>query len=247
MVSLNTDRSFDSLHEDAPLLVVSQPRVVLYNHESHHRKLHTSWSTAVGIALLTFLEVAACVPTLQFEKGRYEMHNVVPFVTRSILHVMVWFLLLLITYYGERQHRRSRLQGFLKFNRETLWLRRMPLLMSSYANAGLLLFGSVVPVNEHITISRQSVFEIIVSIEVVMALPCYIYYFAKVFQFNRKSQRPDSMSGLNGSRSNGRAENAEQAAIEHQADMLKFMQQYTKNLQEEIRRLRSLLEQRAAA
>ncbi|EGD72455.1 hypothetical protein PTSG_00478 [Salpingoeca rosetta] len=196
---------------------------------------------AIGILLMCGLEAVLFVPPFRLGTHLLDAHKA-PYAFLCIIHVAVWLVLVGIYRYGEHCHHNSRLMGYLRFYRDTQLLRRVPVIGMSLVNAILLVFTSFWSTNDEATMDRQNLIQIIVSVEMAISLPSYIIYLVKVIRFNRSRAPPDAHVEF---QLNGNSTISMDAGemdgdvdvddlLERQSDMLKYMRQYTANLQTEI-------------
>lgn len=101
--------------------------------------------------------------------------------------VFLWGLVLLFTVCVKYHHRQARSRGYLKFYRQTHEVVHMPLVLHSGGNA-LLLWVVTAKMPEDL---RTYLVLTILGVELLVALPCLIYYTVKVVQFNRERAAPD--------------------------------------------------------
>lgn len=101
--------------------------------------------------------------------------------------VFLWGLVLLFTVCVKYHHRQARSRGYLKFYRQTHEVIHMPLVLHSGGNA-LLLWVMAAKISQDL---RTYLVLTILGVELLVALPCLIYYTVKVVQFNRERAAPD--------------------------------------------------------
>lgn len=262
MVSLGDERYKDAFErprsrsqETAPLLTSINGQSALAgqplsstntNHSTLHpvkrnkKRLRVIASTVITILLLCGYEAMLFVPA--FKLGTHFLDSQkAPFAFLCILHAAVSMALAGLYAYGERCHHKSRLLGYLKFYRDTQLLRRIPTVSMFVGNAGLLIFASVWSNNNEATINRRNLIQILVSIEMAVCIPTAIIYLVKVVRFNQSDAPPDAYHEFqtNGNTTINSDFDIDASVdvdelLDRQSDMLKYMRQYTANLQAEI-------------
>eukprot|EP00043_Microstomoeca_roanoka_P014878 m.148329 g.148329 ORF g.148329 m.148329 type:complete len:257 (+) comp16131_c1_seq2:200-970(+) len=245
MVSLNDTRysavfSSVNVQDESDPLIAAPSTAHVRGKEKAHRHISVVWSTSLGLGLMCALEAMLFVPRFRFHLHELD-DNKAPFAFLCLLHVAVWTILLGLYRYGESCHRASRLQGYLYFYRDTQMLRRTPVVAFSCFNAILLCFSCFWSTNDEAKINRQNLMQIIVSLELAICLPCHIVYLVKVIRFNWSNDPPDVHSEFHANGHSTVHSEFEfdrrvdlEELLERQSDMLKYMRQYTVNLQSEV-------------
>ncbi|XP_025100371.1 uncharacterized protein LOC112567772 isoform X2 [Pomacea canaliculata] len=114
------------------------------------------------------------------------------------IHGATWFLLVAIHYFLYVEHQNSLLRGYFNFHLETRNLRHISLHINSAANAVLLvvtkLLDEVCDKNGtcHF-LNKTRYLQIIISVEVLVALVFLLIYLVKTMHFNRAKEAPDFM------------------------------------------------------
>lgn len=101
--------------------------------------------------------------------------------------VFLWVLVLLFTVCARHHHRQARSRGYLRFYRQTHELIHLPLVLHSGGNA-LLLFILTAKIPAKV---RTYLVLAVLGVELLVSVPCLIYYTVKVVQFNSERAAPD--------------------------------------------------------
>ncbi|CAJ1052529.1 transmembrane protein 192 [Xyrichtys novacula] len=145
--------------------------------------------------------------------------------------VGLWALVLLFTACVQHHHSRTRSRGYLHFYRQMQGLKHLPLTVHSAGNVLLLVvLAARLPGNVQ-TYMLVSV----LGLELLVGVPCLIYYAVKVMQFNRERAAPDvsqeehsrnfsvtSMPTETGFRECSSLEEV----VEKQADLIEYLKQH---------------------
>ncbi|XP_076438504.1 transmembrane protein 192-like [Babylonia areolata] len=193
--------SLNSHHDDEPLLG-SMP--VLPREPSNGRwvaeemKKFRSIRTPAAIVLAKVLYVclglaAYLIPAFCTDGkcGSQEATSLVTYV-----HGGMWFILLLVHLYLCHEHRNSLLHGYFSFHLETQTLKRASLFINTGANVVMLMVSQVLDAvcqdgKSCPLMSRVRYYQVLVSVEVVIALVMLLVYLVKTLRFNRAKQVPD--------------------------------------------------------
>ncbi|XP_033826579.1 transmembrane protein 192 [Periophthalmus magnuspinnatus] len=101
--------------------------------------------------------------------------------------VFLWGFVLLFTICTKYHHRQARSRGYLKFYRHMQDVIHLPLVFHSGGNALLLwILASKIPKD-----LRTYLVLAVLAVELLVALPCLIYYTVKVVQYNTERAAPD--------------------------------------------------------
>lgn len=159
--------------------------------------------------------------------------------------VFLWVLVLLFTVLVKRHHRWARSRGYLQFYRQTHEVIHLPLVVHSGGNT-LLLWVVAAKIPENL----KTYFVLtILGLELLVALPCLIYYTVKVVQFNRERAAPDvsqeehlhNFSVTSVPTETGfREGHSLEEVVDKQADLIEYLKQHNSLLS---RRLLSLTAQ----
>ncbi|XP_068445289.1 transmembrane protein 192 isoform X2 [Clinocottus analis] len=156
----------------------------------------------------------------------------------SLLH-MVYVVLsmcvavLCVLELGQKKHHhgQARSRGYLQFYRQTQGLKHLPLTVHSAGNVLLLVILAVrlsSAVQTYLLLS-------VLGFELLVALPCLLYYTVQVMRFNRERAAPDVSQeehSLNHSvmslpRETGFREGSSlQEVVEKQADLIEYLKQH---------------------
>lgn len=101
--------------------------------------------------------------------------------------VFLWGLVLLFTVCVKYHHRQARSRGYLKFYRQTHEVIHLPLFLHSGGNT-LLLWVEAAKIPLEL---RTYLVLTILVVELLVTLPCLVYYTVKVIQFNCERAAPD--------------------------------------------------------
>uniref|UniRef100_A0A3Q3IK47 Transmembrane protein 192 n=1 Tax=Monopterus albus TaxID=43700 RepID=A0A3Q3IK47_MONAL len=93
----------------------------------------------------------------------------------------LWVLVLLFTWYVQHHHNQARRRGYLQFYREVQGLKHLPLTIHSIGNVAVL----VVMVAELVPPVRTYLLLSILALELLVAVPCVLYYTGKVISFKQ--------------------------------------------------------------
>uniref|UniRef100_A0A8C6S4W6 Transmembrane protein 192 n=1 Tax=Neogobius melanostomus TaxID=47308 RepID=A0A8C6S4W6_9GOBI len=145
--------------------------------------------------------------------------------------VFLWGLVLLFTVCVKYHHRQARSRGYLKFYRQTHEVIHLPLVLHSGGNT-LLLWVVVSKIPEGL---RTYLVLTILGVELLVALPCLVYYTVKVVQFNRERAAPDvshdehvhnfSVSSLP-TETGFREGSSLEEVVDKQADLIEYLKQH---------------------
>ncbi|XP_068445287.1 transmembrane protein 192 isoform X1 [Clinocottus analis] len=145
--------------------------------------------------------------------------------------VCLWVLVLLFTGCVQHHHGQARSRGYLQFYRQTQGLKHLPLTVHSAGNVLLLVILAVrlsSAVQTYLLLS-------VLGFELLVALPCLLYYTVQVMRFNRERAAPDVSQeehSLNHSvmslpRETGFREGSSlQEVVEKQADLIEYLKQH---------------------
>lgn len=101
--------------------------------------------------------------------------------------VFLWGFVLLFTVCVKYHHKRARSRGYLQFYRQTHEVIHLPLVLHSGGNA-LLLWVVAAKIPQDL---KAYLVLTILCVELLVSLPCLIYYAVQVVQFNRQRAAPD--------------------------------------------------------
>ncbi|XP_018546421.1 transmembrane protein 192 isoform X1 [Lates calcarifer] len=145
--------------------------------------------------------------------------------------VCLWVLVLVFTHCVQHHHSQARRRGYLRFYRETQGLDHLPLTVHSAGNALLLvvLAAKLSPtVHTYLLLS-------ILGLELLVAVPCLLYYTVKVMRFNRERAAPDvsqeehlhtySITSLP-TETGFREGSSLEEVVEKQADLIEYLKQH---------------------
>lgn len=145
--------------------------------------------------------------------------------------VCLWLLVLLFTGSVQQHHSRARSRGYLRFYRQTQGLKTLPLAVFSTGNVLLLvvLAARMSPaVQTYMLLS-------VLGLELLVSLPCVIYYTVQVMRFNRERAAPDvsqeevshnySITSLPTETGFREGSNLEEV-VEKQADLIEYLKQH---------------------
>ncbi|XP_045904390.1 transmembrane protein 192 isoform X2 [Micropterus dolomieu] len=143
----------------------------------------------------------------------------------------LWVLVQLFTGCVQHHHSRARSRGYLRFYRQMQGLKQLPLTVHSTGNVLLLV---VLAARLSLTVHTYMLL-IILGLELLVALPCLLYYTVKVMKFNRERAAPDvsqeehlhnfsiaSLQTETGFREGSRLEEL----VEKQADLIEYLKQH---------------------
>ncbi|XP_015239321.1 PREDICTED: transmembrane protein 192 isoform X1 [Cyprinodon variegatus] len=145
--------------------------------------------------------------------------------------VFLWALTLLHSLWMQHHHSRARSRGYLRFYRQTRRLQQLPLITHSTGNVFLLLLLALkLPLIIHTSLLLS-----ILGVEVLVAVPCLLYYTVKVMQFNRERAAPDvsqeehshtyTVTSL-ATETGFRGSNSLEEVVEKQADLIEYLKQH---------------------
>ncbi|XP_022072222.2 transmembrane protein 192 isoform X1 [Acanthochromis polyacanthus] len=153
--------------------------------------------------------------------------------------VGLWVLVLLFTRCVQHHHDRVRSRGYLRFYRETQGLKRLPLNIHSAGNV-LLLILLAARLSQNI---RTYLMLVVLGLELLVTVPCLIYYQVKVVQFNRARAAPDvsqeeishNYSVTSTPTETGfRGGSSLEEVVEKQADLIEYLKQHNTSLSKRL-------------
>nr|XP_057928277.1 transmembrane protein 192 isoform X2 [Doryrhamphus excisus] len=149
--------------------------------------------------------------------------------------VGLWLLVLLFTWCMQHHHSRARCRGYLSFYRQTRGLEHLPLTVHSAGNVMLLV---VMAARLSPTVHTYLLLGIL-ALELLVALPCLLYYSVSVMRFNADRAAPDvsqedhshnfSVSGLP-VETGFRDISSLEEVVEKQADLIEYLKQHNRSL-----------------
>lgn len=180
---------------------------------------------SVCLALLCVLELGqkeVCVNIL----GNVRGDSVIVFGK-----VCLWVLVLLFTGCVQHHHSQARSRGYLRFYRQTQGLKHLPLTIHSAGNVLLLVVLAVqLPATVQVYVLLT-----VLGVELLVALPCLLYYTVQVMRFNRERPAPDvrqeehshtySVTSLP-TETGFREGSSLQEVVEKQADLIEYLKQH---------------------
>lgn len=171
-----------------------------------------------------------------------------------MVHVVVWAVAGVFDRIIQWRHQVLRRKGYLKFYRKMRNIRRVPFIMVSLVNAVILLFVSLLYIfgandcSVYKSLRPVDFLYLIVGLELLLTLPCLIYYIVRATLFNIAHQPPDVIQDTySGSTSPTTSVTAVgfrdgedlDELLERQADMIRYLQQHNANLGRRILELQS--------
>ncbi|KAM9819375.1 transmembrane protein 192 isoform X1 [Syngnathus typhle] len=143
----------------------------------------------------------------------------------------LWVLVLVFTRCAQYHHSRARNRGYLRFYRSTSTLKQLPLAVHSAGNVMLLVvMAARLPVDVHAYVLIG-----VLALELLVALPCLIYYTVKVTMFNTKRAAPDVSQEEHSHNFNVASLPTEtgfregsclEEVVEKQADLIEYLKQH---------------------
>ena len=177
-----------------------------------------------------------------------------------IFHSLLWVMVAGMDRIVQWRHRVMRRKGYLKFYRRMRNIRRVPFVMISTGTAALLIFLSALYYchltkrhdNDDITVYKTftafHAMYIIVGIEVIISVPCLLYYIFQATKFNCQNPAPDVIQETTSVSNSPTAtltsvgfrdgEDLDEL-LERQADMIRYLQQHNASLGRRIMELQS--------
>ncbi|XP_029950469.1 transmembrane protein 192 [Salarias fasciatus] len=153
--------------------------------------------------------------------------------------VCLWALVLLFTACVRRHHSRAQSRGYLQFYRQMENVKHLPFIVHSTGNVVLLVVLAAEfqpPVHIYLLLT-------ILGLEVLVAVPCLIYYAVKVMQFNRERPAPDvNQEDLSHSYNvthspteiGFRGGSGLEEVVEKQADLIEYLKQHNTSLSKRL-------------
>ncbi|XP_040893229.1 transmembrane protein 192 isoform X2 [Toxotes jaculatrix] len=145
--------------------------------------------------------------------------------------VCLWVLVLVFTCCVHHHHSRARRRGYLRFYRQTQRLNRLPLIIHS---AGNVLFLVVMAAGISGDVHTYMLLSIL-GLELLVSVPCLLYYTVKVMRFNRERAAPDvsqeehshtySITSLP-TETGFREGSSLEEVVEKQADLIEYLKQH---------------------
>ncbi|XP_071374090.1 transmembrane protein 192 [Centroberyx affinis] len=145
--------------------------------------------------------------------------------------VCLWVLVLLFGGCVQHHHNRARSRGYLRFYRQTQGLKYLPLTIHSTGNV-LLLAVLAARLSEPVFVYMMLS---VLGLELLVGLPCLLFYTVKVMQFNRERAVPDvsqeehshTYSNTSLPTETGFREGSSlEEVVEKQADLIEYLKQH---------------------
>ncbi|XP_057698989.1 transmembrane protein 192 isoform X2 [Corythoichthys intestinalis] len=159
----------------------------------------------------------ACAKVLGPERG----DSVVVFAK-----AVLWLLVAAFTRCARHHQSKARRRGYLRFYRKTATLHSVPLAVHSAGNAVLL----VVVAAPMSAAERAYALVALLVLELLVALPCLIYYTVKVMMFNAERAPPDVSREERWHRppteTGFREGSCLEEVVEKQADLIEYLKQH---------------------
>ncbi|KAM4584253.1 transmembrane protein 192 isoform 2-T2 [Odontesthes bonariensis] len=174
------------------------------------------------LCVLKFGQEEMCMSILNNVKG----DSVIVFGKAGL-----WMLVLIFTGCVQHHHNRVRSRGYLRFYRQTQGLKHVPLTIHSAGNV-LILVLLATKLSQTV---RTYALLIVLGLELLVAVPCLLYYTVKVMQFNRARAAPDvSQEELSHTYSvtsvptetGFRGSSSLEEVVEKQADLIEYLKQH---------------------
>lgn len=158
-----------------------------------------------GMITAVFMVPTICVDIHETEDANEENipHQKCPIQAFSLLiyvHLVYWFIHLLIDPYLKAKHRRNRMKGYLSFYDNTKNIRRAPFYLVSIGNFGLLLSSTVLndyceafPGDCDHRFIKVDWLRGLITLECLANITFFFYYIARVKNFNQEEPFPDCM------------------------------------------------------
>ncbi|XP_053188383.1 transmembrane protein 192 isoform X2 [Scomber japonicus] len=145
--------------------------------------------------------------------------------------VGLWVLVFLFSKCVQHHHSRARSRGYLRFYRQTQGLKTLPLSIQSTGNV-LLLIVMAAPLTKKVQVYMLLS---VLGLELLVGLPCLIYYTVQVMRFNRERAAPDvsqeehshnySITSLP-TETGFREGSSLEEVVEKQADLIEYLKQH---------------------
>ncbi|XP_059198553.1 transmembrane protein 192 [Centropristis striata] len=145
--------------------------------------------------------------------------------------VCVWVLVLLFTGCVQHHHSQARSKGYLRFYRQMQGVKHLPLTVHSAGNVLLLV---VLAARLSQAVQTYMLLSIL-AVELLVALPCLLYYTVQVMRFNRERPAPDvsqeehshnySITSLP-TETGFREGSSLEEVVEKQADLIEYLKQH---------------------
>ncbi|XP_045126873.1 transmembrane protein 192-like [Portunus trituberculatus] len=175
------------------------------------------------------------------------------------LHVCVWAVIMLLTWYIKGEHKNSRILGYHDFYNSTRHLHRTTFYITSGGNVILMVLaclvrdycmgGSASRCSVNISLSPVNYQQIIFLLEVVIAIPFVIKHIVFVVRFNAAAP-PDTLADDLAFRISGpesyvgvRGPSSLEWVLERQADLLQVLRHRNSLLTQQVFSLTQQLEQ----
>ncbi|XP_063849308.1 transmembrane protein 192-like isoform X2 [Scylla paramamosain] len=176
------------------------------------------------------------------------------------LHVCVWAVVMLLTWYIKGEHKNSRILGYHDFYNSTRHLHRTTFYIMSGGNVILMVLaclvrdycmgGSVSRCSVNISLSPVNYQQITFLLEVVIAIPFVIKHIVFVVRFNAAAAPPDTLADDLAFRISGpesyvgvRGPSSLEWVLERQADLLQVLRHRNSLLSQQVFSLTQQLEQ----
>lgn len=176
------------------------------------------------------------------------------------LHVSLWAVVMLLTWYIKGEHKNSRILGYHDFYNSTRHLHRTTFYIMSGGNVILMVLGCLVHdyclggatsrCSVNISLSPVNYQQIIFLLEVVIAIPFVIKHIVFVVRFNAAAAPPDTLADDLALRISGpesyvgvRGPSSLEWVLERQADLLQVLRHRNTLLTQQVFILTQQLEQ----
>lgn len=176
------------------------------------------------------------------------------------LHVCLWAMVMLLTWYIKGEHKNSRILGYHDFYNSTRHLHRTTFYIMSGSNVLLMVLGSLVRdyclggatarCSVNISLSPVNYQQIIFLLEVFIAVPFVIKHIVMVVRFNVVAAPPDTLAEDLALRISGpesyvgvRGPSSLEWVLERQADLLQVLRHRNALLTHQVYTLTQQLEE----
>lgn len=261
MVSIN--KNFNASQTGATFFNSSTDedgRLVSQGMAGHHifTPLPTIPFSSIHLAVSTLISVVGIVLAI---KHADEEHRCRAYYIMIYLHILFWFLTLIIDYILKKVHHELRINGYLEFYQSTYTLHRLPVYVVSLWNSFLLIVQTLslhyFPDGFFDSCIKSGIASPIVYVTVIVIVEnvvlSYVHgrYIYRVHSFNSSKQKPDVQRDPIGNPPAPIVQTLTQTAdlLARQADLIRHLREHNEKLSNKLTQtskdLRALQTQKA--
>lgn len=222
------------------------------------KSIWTGYISMIELAILVLYTVACFIDVLGLEATYHfeytVFNNKISFY--SLLHVFLWFLVLIFDRIVQHSHQKIRRRGYLKLYLRLRNIRRIPFTVYSFGIAFLLLIFTLerqlTSYLNDTAFSFDYLIVIVAGCEVIISSFALMYYILITLKFNCNKPIPDTIGNDSdmvvpflspppdiGFSRDDETENVEEL-LDKQADMIRYLKAHNANLGRKIIELQNL-------